>query len=54
MANGIIVKVEAALDGGQLVAKEVGTVIEIEGVWVDETYIEVKEAEVENEDDSEE
>ncbi|RXS43000.1 hypothetical protein EST55_04410 [Idiomarina sp. 29L] len=36
-------------------ALEVGTVIEIEGVWVDETYIEVKEAEVENEeDDSEE
>lgn len=32
-------------------ALEVGTVIEIEGVWIDETYIEVKEAEVENEDE---
>ncbi|WP_289117372.1 DUF5666 domain-containing protein [uncultured Idiomarina sp.] len=35
-------------------ALEIGTVIEIKGVWVEETYIEVKEAEVENEDDSEE
>ena len=32
-------------------ALEVGTVIEIEGVWVEETFIEVKEAEVENEDE---
>lgn len=32
-----------------------GTVLEVEGVWVEETFIEVKEAEVENEDnDSEE
>lgn len=35
-------------------ALEVGTVIEIEGVWVDESYILVEEAEVESEDDSEE
>lgn len=32
-------------------ALEVGTVIEIQGVWVEETFIEVKEAEVENEDE---
>ncbi len=32
-------------------ALDVGTVIEIEGVWVEESYILVKEAEVENEDD---
>jgi hypothetical protein len=32
-------------------ALEIGTVIEIEGVWVEETFIEVKEAEVENEDE---
>ncbi|MFD2632074.1 DUF5666 domain-containing protein [Idiomarina piscisalsi] len=31
-----------------------GTVLEVEGVWVEETFIEVKEAEVENEDDDSE
>lgn len=34
-----------------IAALEIGTVIEIEGIWVEETYIEVKEAEVENEDE---
>ncbi|MDV6316131.1 DUF5666 domain-containing protein [Idiomarina sp. HP20-50] len=32
-------------------ALEVGTVIEIEGIWVDQTYIDVKEAEIETEED---